>query len=688
MKSWHTCCHLIDIGMLVISEGQYLSFDKQIKEENMKSIYSKFINFTLFAVVFSMALSVSAQRQPYRVTDNQVRTVITRIETRTDTFRRQIDRFENQNDSQFRDQVEAYVTEFENATDRLSSSFSSRRSTTDEVQEVLGRASVIDQFMRSNRINANAQSQWNLIRSDLNMLAGYYSVRFNWNTVPTYPNNTNSLPYNVNDTQLRAVITRIETRTNTLQTQINRWERRNTSQFRDQVAIYVNDFEGATDALRISVSSRRSTSVEVQEVLSRAVVIDRFMRDNRVNLNTQNQWELIRTDLNTLAGYYSVTWDWNNIPTTPTYPGNNNNFPRGFDARLTGTYRLNASLSDNVTSVLDRAVTTLGNNDNQRDRIRRNLERRMMSPETLVIEKRGQQITMASSISQQISFDADGVSRSETNQNGRTIQTSVVATNNELTISYEGDRMNDFNVVFMPMNNGQLRVTRRVYMENRNETVTVNSVYDKTDRIARWDNINMQTLPTDTYSNNNGNNNGNVNNDFIVTNNTRIIATLDTPLSTKTFRDGDRFSMTVTSPSQYQGAVIEGRVNGEKSGVVSGRANLTLDFDTIRLRNGSTYRFGGIVDQVREPDGDVVSVNNEGAVRDGNQTKKTVTRAGIGAALGAIIGAIAGGGSGAAIGAGVGAGAGAGSVVLQGRDNLELPSGTEFSVTATAPTNR
>jgi len=40
-------------------------------------------------------------------------------------------------------------------------------------------------------------------------------------------------------------------------------------------------------------------------------------------------------------------------------------------------------------------------------------------------------------------------------------------------------------------------------------------------------------------------------------------------------------------------------------------------------------------------------------------------------------------GSGASVGAGVGAGAGAGSVVLQGRDNLELPSGTEFSLTAT-----
>jgi hypothetical protein len=408
------------------------------------------------------------------------------------------------------------------------------------------------------------------------------------------------------------------------------------------------------------------------------------MRNNRGDSRAQNQWNLVRSDLDTLAGYYRVSWNWNNVPTnptTPTYPGNTNN-PRGFDARLTGTYRLNTAQSDVVSTVIDKAIANNTYNANQVERVRRNLERRLSSPDSLVIQKTGQQIMMASSNSPQVTFSADGVSRSETNQNGRTVQISATATNSDLTIAYEGDRMNDFNVSFMPMTNGQLRVTRRLYLENQNETVTVTSVYDKTDQIARWDGINYQNNTTDNIPN------SSVNNDFIIANNTRLVATLDTPLSTKTFRDGDRFSMTVTSPSQYQGAVIEGRVNGSKSGVVSGRANLAFDFDTIRLRNGSSYRFAGIVDQVREPDGDVVSVNNEGTVRDSNQTKKTVTRAGIGAALGAIIGAVAGGGSGAAIGAGVGAGAGAGSVILQGRDNLELPTGTEFSVTATAPSNR
>jgi uncharacterized protein YcfJ len=112
-----------------------------------------------------------------------------------------------------------------------------------------------------------------------------------------------------------------------------------------------------------------------------------------------------------------------------------------------------------------------------------------------------------------------------------------------------------------------------------------------------------------------------------------------------------------------------------------------LDFDSIRMRDGRSYRFEGLIDSVRTPNGDTVSINNEGVIRDNNQTTKTVTRAGIGAAIGAIIGAIAGGGSGAAIGAGVGAGAGAGSVLIQGRDNLDLGTGTEFNITSSSPTN-
>ncbi|HKC62264.1 MAG TPA: YMGG-like glycine zipper-containing protein, partial [Pyrinomonadaceae bacterium] len=98
-----------------------------------------------------------------------------------------------------------------------------------------------------------------------------------------------------------------------------------------------------------------------------------------------------------------------------------------------------------------------------------------------------------------------------------------------------------------------------------------------------------------------------------------------------------------------------------------------------------TYRFAGIAESVRALNGETVSVDNEGAVRDRNQTTQTEQRAAIGTAVGAIIGAIAGGGKGAAIGAILGAGAGAGSIYVQGQNDLELMNGTEVTVRASGP---
>lgn len=500
--------------------------------------------------------------------------------------------------------------------------------------------------------------------------------------------------YRVNDRQVQVLINRIETGTDTFRRLVDRNLDRSTmngTRTEDTLTSYVTDFENATDSLRRRFDSRASTSADVQEVLNRASMIENFVRDNRLAANAQRQWTLVRTDLDTLATYYSIRWDW-----TATYnTGRNNNDRYGNgegrggrgDSRLTGTYRLNTSQSDDVNAILDR---TFGNNTgtdvNQRQRGRRGMERRLTAPDMLAIEKIASRVTIASSLSPQVTFDADNVSRSEVSNNGRTvnIRASQSAADG-LTISYEGDRMNDYTINFVPVGNGQLRVTRKMYIENRGETITVSSVYDKIDRTAKWTDMgdSYNTGNTGTINNNNNNNY-----DFVVPNGTRLVAVLTTPLSTKTSANGDRFTMEVRSPSQFNGAIIEGTVStAERSGRVSGRAEMGLNFETIRLRNGQTYRFTGLIDGVRNANGDTVGINNEGAVRDSNQTTKTVTRAGIGAALGALIGAIAGGGSGAAIGAGVGAGAGAGSVILQGRDDLRLDNGTEFNLTSSAPSN-
>jgi hypothetical protein len=611
---------------------------------------------------------------------------LTRVETNTDIYKGQLTNALRRGvlaDGDSQDSILETIAEFETAVNNLNQNFDARRSATSDVEEVLNRAGEINQFMQRNRLNANAQRTWTTIRTDLTTLANYYNVSWNWNNMNPSPSNSQNpppivsggtRPYRVTDNNVTALLTRLETRTDAYKREVGFALDRsvlNDTRSEDAITSYIAEFEKATDNLRQKFDSRRSVMTDVEEVLNRAYFIDGFMRDYRLTANAESQWRLIRTDLDTLSTYYNVSWKWNRQYSPPSK----------FDSMLTGTYRLNLNQSDNVNDIVDRSIVNY--NVTQRERVRANLERRLSSPDMLAIEKRGNQVTIASSTSPQVTFAADGTTRTETTNNGRSIKVTATTNYDGIALSYEGDRTNDFYVNFNQLSNGQLRVVRRVYLDNKNETITVASVYDKVNETA-----NLSMTNNQNNNNNSGNNNNNNINDFIIANNTPIMATLRTPVSTKVSQNGDRFQMEVTSPSQYNGAIIEGRVaSAERSGRVSGRANVSLEFDTIRLRNGQTYRFAGVVDSVKLANGENVTVNNEGTVRDNNQTTKTATRAGIGAALGALIGAIAGGGQGAVIGAGVGAGAGAGSVILQGRDDVELAEGTEFMITATAPTN-
>lgn len=346
--------------------------------------------------------------------------------------------------------------------------------------------------------------------------------------------------------------------------------------------------------------------------------------------------------------------------------------------RLTGAYSLNQSRSDNPATVADRVARNLPGGDRQR--LRNSVMRRLEAPESLAIERRGRTITIASSRAAQVTFEADGREQTEQSRNGRSIRTKATINGERLLVSTEGDRSIDYQIIFEPIDNGRsLRVTRRITDEGLRGQVVANSVYEKTSDVAQLD---IYSGAQDNYPPA-GASGGN----FVVPDGTQLVAVLNDDLSTKQARDGDRFTLTAQSPSQYEGASIEGHVaQVNRSGRVSGRAEMSFEFDRIRLRDGRTSNFAGYIDSVRTTSGETVRVNNEGRAQDDDsQTGRTVTRAGIGAAIGAVIGAIAGGGKGAAIGAAVGAGAGAGTVIVQGRDDLDLMSGAEFTIRASAP---
>jgi hypothetical protein len=492
-----------------------------------------------------------------------------------------------------------------------------------------------------------------------------------------------------NNLQVRQLIRRIENKTArfrlSLTNALNN-SRIDGTRREDRITEFVNDFESATNQLSARFNNRTIVSADVQSVLDQAARVNNFMsrQGQNMSVQAQNDWASLRLDLNELARLYGVSSRWDNtIGQTNNYPSNNypsNNYPQVNSAanRLTGTYRLDVTQSDDARAIANTATRNLPYRNRQRTLD--TLTARLESPTALAIDRRGRSVTIASSRAQQFTFEADGIERTETGPSGRTIRARSILNGDQLVVSSAGDSSSDFTVTFDPIDGGRrLRVTRRISDINLNSPVTVISVYEKTSEIAQLDLYNGGP----GYSNS-----GTVSatGDFIVPDGTQLVAVLNNNLTTQDTRANDRFTMTVRSPGQYEGATINGYVtNINRSGRITGRSELTLNFESISLRNGQTYRFAGITESVRTANGEVVRVDNEGAVRDDDRTSTTTKRAGIGGAVGAIIGAIAGGGKGAAIGAIVGAGAGAGSVYIQGKDDLELLSGTEVTLRASAP---
>jgi hypothetical protein len=471
----------------------------------------------------------------------------------------------------------------------------------------------------------------------------------------------------VSERQVQILLNRIETRSDnfrqSLAVALNRSNLDNTAR-EDFLNRFVANYEQATNRLQADFRTGRSTAENVQEVLNRAAYIDSFMRSHRLSWAAERDWNRLRADLNLLARYYNVPTRWND----PAY-----GWMSPSAARLTGTYRLDEARSENVRLAIERATATLP--ASQRERLQNVLMRRLRSPEMLAIDRRGQTVTIASTLGRQLTLTADGRSRYESNA-----RVHAAFSGDQLVINTDRNRNRDYSVTFDPEAQGsQLRVTRSITVNQLARPVVITSLYHKTSDVAQlnlYDERNVARRRP-SYSGS-----------FYVPNGTRLVAVLNNNLDTERTRVGDRFTMIVRSPNEYDGAILEGYIaDVDRAGPFTGRADLTFDFERIRLPGGRSYDFAANIVNVRTPGGDELRIDEGRIEEENSQTEQTITRTGIGAALGAIIGAITGGGEGAAIGAAVGAGAGAGSVFVTGRDDLELPSGSEFVLRASAPRN-
>ena len=628
--------------------------------------------FAALAAALTLASGgmAAAAQQPSRSNDQQVKDLLSRIDERTDTFRSSFDGAIDRNPingTRAEEQINQSVKDFAEATDRLRDRVNDRRAGTADVEEVLNRALLIGDFMMRNQLGFRAEADWQALRGDLDELARVYGVTESW----TFSGSTTP---RVDDKGVGQLLKRIEQGADKFRKSLDKAlddSAIDDSRSEDDINHFVTEFAETTDHLSDHFGRNQVVTNDIEEVLRRGASIEGFMQRHRLNEQAENDWVALRRDLDDLAREYHVAWNWSDPRYMPQAPGT------GLYHRLTGTYRLESDRGDNPRQAAENAARAVP--ADRRERAYQSLMDRLESPDVIAIDRNEDRVTMASSLAPRVSFEADGRVRTERESDGSTIDTRAAFYGDQLVVATTGNRGNDFKVTFEPMNDGRtLRLTRYIYDAELARPVTVQSFYQRSSDEAQWDlYTGMQAYPSDTTSEAGK---------ALVPNGTRLVATLNDALGAENAREGDRFTLTIRSPSQYQDAVIGGLVTGVNvSGRLSGGSDLSLAFQTIRLRNGSNQDFYGVIENVRTPDGETIAVNDEGTVEQGSRTEETVQRGAIGAAIGAVIGAVTGGKKGAAIGAVIGAGGGAGTVILQGRDRLELPRGTELTILSGAP---
>ncbi|MBX3291659.1 MAG: hypothetical protein KF881_02070 [Acidobacteria bacterium] len=448
-----------------------------------------------------------------------------------------------------------------------------------------------------------------------------------------------------------------------------------------------------------NLDRRRENRSDARAVIDAAQRVQRFLEDNPQNQKVMDNWMGVRTSLDRLGANYGIVTRWG--ADAGTSGGYSQPMPSNtLSVGLSGTYELDRERSERIDDVLS--------GENLSDEDRSDLIEKLEAPEQLAIEIRGRQVTLTSSRGPAVSMTADGRDKIERNAAGATVRLRATLAGDTLTISSLGGDT-DYTITFTSVSNGRvMKVSRRITTEYLRQTVFAESVYNKTDSVARL-NIGGGSAADDDqyggYSENDPPTSGTQSptqpntstgrgpviattkpGNYIVPFNASVTALLENEIRTGVSQNNDRFRMTVQTPDEFRGAILEGYIsNVNRSGRVSGRSNITFNFDKITLRDGTVYDFAGVLGEIRDLNGKVIKIDDEGSAKSDSQTKETAKRGGIGAGVGAIIGAIAGGAKGAAIGAVIGGSAGAGSVIVTGKEDIRLLPGTTFVVTSTSP---
>jgi hypothetical protein len=121
-------------------------------------------------------------------------------------------------------------------------------------------------------------------------------------------------PTRVADRQVSSILQRLEQSSNTFQVSLNRAlisGRIDQTRPQNDINSFEPAYQAAVDQFGDRFTHRSAGAADVQNILQKAALVNGFMARNRLNATVQSNWTAVRTELNSLASAYAVSWNWN-----------------------------------------------------------------------------------------------------------------------------------------------------------------------------------------------------------------------------------------------------------------------------------------------------------------------------------------------------------------------------------------
>jgi len=263
-------------------------------------------------LVFSAIVLCAQTQQSPRIIDPHVRVILQQLGRSSTGFRTslnsalvqsRIDQTLPEND------INTFESGFEEAIHQFWTQFGSQTEGVAAVESVLRQALLINEFMARNRLNPQVQSDWLVVRKELDGLALVYKVSWLWNREPVqaiYLNGASSL----SDVELNELIQRLETGGASFRTSLTEAFDHTGYDHTSGEGNMNNSLRGLkreTDQLRNQFDTKQPIINYVASLVGGAKSIDVYMRGNALTERVQNDWLTLRADINSLADAYNLS---------------------------------------------------------------------------------------------------------------------------------------------------------------------------------------------------------------------------------------------------------------------------------------------------------------------------------------------------------------------------------------------